>query len=110
LESTFITQLNQECNKVIINGCPNHHLPGVISASFPGNRSDILLAKLEREDMEVSSGSACGSGSIQPSAILEAIGIPEEQNISTIRISFGRENTEEDVIRLAKTLGSITRG
>jgi len=59
LESTFITQLNQECDKVIINGCPNHHLPGVISASFPGNRSDILLAKLERENMEVSSGSAC---------------------------------------------------
>ena len=110
LESTFITQLNQACDKVIINGCPNHHLPGVISASFPGNRSDILLAKLERENMEVSSGSACGSGSIQPSAVLEAIGMPEEQNISTIRISFGRENTEEDVIRLAKTLGSITRG
>ena len=109
LESTFITQLKHECNKAIINGCPNHHLPGVISVSFPGNRSDILLAKLEREDMEVSSGSACDSGSIQPSAILEAVGIPEEQNISTLRISFGRENTEEDVIHLAKTLGSITR-
>ena len=109
LESTFITQLKHECNKAIINGCPNHHLPGVISVSFPGNRSDILLAKLERENMEVSSGSACDSGSIQPSAILEAVGIPEEQNISTLRISFGRENTEEDVIHLAKTLGSITR-
>jgi cysteine desulfurase len=60
--------------------------------------------------MEVSSGSACGSGSIQPSAVLEAIGMPEEQNISTIRISFGRENTKENVILLAKTLGSITRG
>ncbi len=109
LESTFITQLKHKCNKAIINGCPNHHLPGVISVSFPGNRSDILLAKLERENMEVSSGSACDSGSIQPSAILEAVGIPEEQNISTLRISFGRENTEEDVIHLAKTLGSITR-
>ena len=109
LESTFITQLKHECNKAIINGCPNHHLPGVISVSFPGNRSDILLAKLERENIEVSSGSACDSGSIQPSAILEAVGIPEEQNISTLRISFGRENTEEDVIHLAKTLGSITR-
>ena len=109
LESTFITQLKHKCNKAIINGCPNHHLPGVISVSFPGNRSDILLAKLERENIEVSSGSACDSGSIQPSAILEAVGIPEEQNISTLRISFGRENTEEDVIHLAKTLGSITR-
>ena len=109
LESIFITQLKHECNKAIINGCPNHHLPGVISVSFPGNRSDILLAKLERENMEVSSGSACDSGSIQPSAILEAVGISQEQNISTLRISFGRENTEEDVIHLAKTLGSITR-
>lgn len=110
LELVFITYLNRECSGVIINGDPNHHLPGVISVSFPQNRSDILLAKLDRLDMEVSSGSACGSGSIKPSPVLEAMGIPEAQNISTLRFSFGRENTEEEVIQLAKALSQFANG
>ena len=110
LESVFITHLNKECPKVILNGCPKHHIPGVVSASFPGRKSDILLAKLDRKGLEVSSGSACGSGSVKPSTVLEAMGIPKEQNITTLRISFGRDNTEADVISLAQTLGSITHG
>jgi len=110
LESVFLTHLKKKCPDVIINGYPKLHIPGVISASFPGNRNDIVLAKLDREGMEVSSGSACGAGSVEPSSVLAAMGLPEEQNISTLRISFGRDNTEKDVIRLAEALGSITHG
>ena len=107
LESIFLDQLYQVCPGVIINGCPKHHIPGVISASFPGQRSDILLAKLDRKSMEVSSGSACGSGSVKTSAVLAAMAIPDKQNISTLRFSFGRGNTEAEVIQLAKTLDLI---
>jgi cysteine desulfurase len=76
--------------------------------SFPGNKSDILLAKLDRIGMEVSSGSACGSGSVKPSPVLEAMGIPESQNISTLRFSFGRDNTQEDVTALVVALNQFT--
>ena len=110
LETVFIKHLNRECHNVVINGCPNHHLPGVISASFPGYKSDILLAKLDRLGMEVSSGSACGSGSIKPSPVLEAMGISDSQNISTLRFSFGRDNTEQEVIKLVKALGQFANG
>ena len=110
LETVFIKHLNRECHNVVINGCPNHHLPGVISASFPGYKSDILLAKLDRLGMEVSSGSACGSGSIKPSPVLEAMGISDSQNISTLRFSFGRDNTEKEVIKLVKALGQFANG
>ena len=110
LESIFLDHIQKACPEVIINGCPKHHIPGVVSASFPGQRSDILLAKLDRRSMEVSSGSACGSGSVKPSAVLEAMAIPEDQNVSTLRFSFGRENTESEVIELAKVLGVITNG
>lgn len=108
LETSFIALLNRECPVAIINGSPTHHLPGVISVSFPGNKSDILLAKLDRIGMEVSSGSACGSGSVKPSPVLEAMGIPESQNISTLRFSFGRDNTQEDVTALVMALNQFT--
>lgn len=110
LETVFITHLNRECHNAVINGCPNHHLPGVISVSFPGYKSDILLAKLDRLGMEVSNGSACGSGSIKPSPVLEAMGISDSQNISTLRFSFGRDNTEKEAIQLVKALGQFANG
>ena len=68
----------------------------------------ILLAKLDRKGIEVSSGSACGSGSVKPSPILQAIGILEVQNLSTLRISFGRSNSFDEVTSLVSTLSNIT--
>jgi len=93
---------------VIFNGHPKKHVPGVISTSFLGKRSDILLAELDREGIEVSSGSACGSGLVKPSFVLEEMGISESQNTSTIRISFGRSNTIEDVSTLVNALVKFT--
>ena len=110
LELAFLKHLKTACPNVIFNGCPKDHIPGVISASFPGNKNYILMAKLDRIGIEVSSGSACASGSVKTSPVLEAMGISDDQNISTLRISFGRENIEEEVVNLAQTLGSITHG
>jgi cysteine desulfurase len=104
LESEFKSKLSDHLSNVIYNGHPKKHVPGVVSASFTGKRSDILLAELDREGIEVSNGSACGSGSIKPSFVLEEMGIPEIQNTSTIRISFGRSNTLEDVNVLVNAL------
>jgi len=85
-------------------------VPGVISASFQGQRSDILLAKLDRQGFAVSSGSACGSGSVEPSPVLAAMGISEVQNISTLRISFGRGNSSQEVKTLVSAISNIIHG
>ena len=110
LESTFKSELAAANVDPIYNGHPDACVPGVISASFPGQRSDILLAKLDRENIAVSSGSACGSGSVQSSPVLEAMGISEKQNMSTLRISFGRGNTIQDVNTLVSTISNIING
>jgi len=108
LEAKFKSSLSNYCPNVIYNGHPKKHVPGVISASFLNKKSDILLAELDREGIEVSSGSACGSGSVKPSFVLEEMGLSESQNISTIRISFGRSNTMADVNTLVNALAKYT--
>ena len=108
LESEFKAKLLSLSSNVIFNGHPEKHVPGVISASFLGKRSDILLVELDREKIEVSNGSACGSGSVKPAFVLEEMGLSENQNTSTIRISFGRSNSLEDVDTLVKALVKFT--
>ncbi len=110
LESIFKSELAAANVDVIYNGHPDGRVPGVISASFLGQRSDILLAKLDRENIAVSSGSACGSGSVKPSPVLAAMGISEKQNISTLRISFGRGNSTQEVKTLVSTISNIIHG
>ena len=67
------------------------------SISIPYEKNDIVLAKLDRKGIEISNGSACSSGTVGVSPILKAIGVEDEMNQSTVRISFGRDNTTEDV-------------
>ena len=72
-----------------------------------GNKSNILMAKLERVGIAVSNGSACGSGDIKPSPILSSIGLDDSINLSTLRFSFGSSNTSQQVDYLLNELESI---
>ena len=107
LETLFKEKINELNLSIVYNGDPNNNVPGLISISFPGNRSDILLAKLDRNGIELSNGSACGSGITKPSPVLKAMGISDENNLSTLRISFGRSNTKDDIHQLVKEIGLI---
>ena len=82
--SKFIAGLKIIYPKAILNGNKQNKLPGLISVSFPGFRSDILMAKLDRLGIYVSNGAACGSGDIKPSTVLKAISLSTELNISTL--------------------------
>ena len=84
-----------------------NNLPGLLSISFPGYKSDILMAKLDRLNFAVSNGSACNAGIIKPSKVLKAIGLDDKINLSTLRISFGKDNTIEEVDQFIKTLNNI---
>ena len=107
LKTYFIKELEEVYPSAIINGHLTNSLPGLINISFPGFLSDILMTKLDRVNIAVSSGSACGSGSIKPSSVLSEIGVSEKLNQSSIRISFGSTNNLEEVKILLKELNLI---
>ena len=92
-EAQFRSGLLSYFPNAIFNGDADNKLPGLVNVSFSGHRSDILLAKLDRANMAVSSGSACGAGDVKPSGVLSEMGVDDKTNISTLRFSFGASNT-----------------
>ena len=104
LEKQFKQKLQSNFRNIIFNGSQSQKLPGLISTSFPGFNSDILIIKLDREKIYVSNGSACGSGLVKPSHVLEAIGLDESTNLSTLRFSFGISNNFEEIETLIHIL------
>ncbi len=106
-EAHFKSELKIIFPNAIFNGDANNKLPGLVCVSFPGYRSDILMAKLDRAKLAVSSGSACGSGNVKPSRVLSEMGVDDEINISTLRFSFGASNTSEQVGLLLSKLKTI---
>lgn len=108
LEAEFKTALKRACPQVIFNGDSVQHLPGLINVSFPGCKSDILLAKLDRKGMAVSSGSACTAGAVKPSKVLEAMQVSETLNLSSLRFSFGKNNSAGEIADLVQVLKEIS--
>ncbi len=101
--------LTESLDDVSMNGHPTKRLPGNLSLSFAGVEGEALLMGLDLEGIAVSSGSACSSGSTQPSHVLTAIGLSDEQAHSTIRISLGRGNTLRDVRYSAHVICDIVK-
>ena len=104
LETQFKTKFSEQHTNIIYNGFEDNHLPGLISLTIPGIASDLLLIHLDNEDIAVSSGSACSAGTISPSPVLKAMGISDKQNLETIRISAGRDNTSTEVDQLVEAM------
>ena len=104
LETQFKTKFNEQHTNIIYNGFEDNHLPGLISLTIPEIASDLLLIHLDNEDIAVSSGSACSAGTISPSLGLRAMGISDKQNLETIRISAGRDNTSTEVDQLIEAM------
>jgi cysteine desulfurase len=80
-----------------INGDRVHRLPGNVNMCFEGIEGESLLLKLDLNGISASSGSACTSGSLDPSHVLLAIGLPHEIAHGSMRLSFSDDNTEEDI-------------
>ena len=80
-----------------VNGHPTDVLPGTLDVSFRGAEGEAILLYLDLEGIAVSTGSACASGSLDPSHVLIATGVGPEYAHGSIRFSLGAFNTEEDV-------------
>lgn len=90
-----------------LNGSREHRLPGSLNISFEGIEGESLLLLLDMKGICASSGSACTSGSLDPSHVLLAIGLPHEIAHGSLRLSLGDENTMEDVEYILEVLPPI---
>ena len=82
-------------------------LPGMVSIYVPGLDSETLILKLDQKGFEVSAGSACSSGSLDPSHVLSAMGIARNDALGALRISFDERVSDEDLDRFADALIGI---
>jgi len=85
----------KDIEEVHVNGDMDHRLPGAINVSIAFVEGESLIMSLK--DLAISSGSACTSASLEPSYVLRALGLNDELAHSSLRFSFGRFTTEEDV-------------
>lgn len=107
LREYCISELRKNIDNIKINGDLNKRLPGNINISFKGcDASDILL-ELDKVGICASGGSACSSGSNEPSHVLIAIGLEREWLEGTIRITLGEDNTKENIDYLVRNLIKI---
>lgn len=90
-----------------LNGHRHNRLPGNVNISFEFIEGESLLLMLDMKGVYGSSGSACSSGSLDPSHVLLAIGLPHEIAHGSLRLSFGDENTQEDVDYILEVIPQI---
>ncbi|MFQ5641710.1 MAG: cysteine desulfurase NifS [bacterium] len=101
------TTLQQTLSGVHFNGHERHRLPGILNFSFEGAESDSLMLSLDLKGIAVSNGSACTSGTVEPSHVLRALGLPNNLANSAIRFSLGRGNTSEEIDLTVEALKEI---
>ena len=97
LRDQFEAGIEQRVEDIVFNGNREHRLPHLSNISFRYIEGEGLLINLDLQGVAVSTGSACSSGSLEPSPVIRAIGRDDELARGSIRFSFGKDNTMEDV-------------
>jgi cysteine desulfurase len=97
LRDRFERGVAESIEDVVFNGNPSKRLPHLSNISFRYIEGEGLLINLDLQGIAVSTGSACSSGSLEPSPVIRAIGRNDELARGSIRFSFGKDNTKADV-------------
>ncbi len=109
LTQRLYEQIQTEITGVQLNGHPQLRLPGTLNLSFARISGEDLLLNLDLEGIAVSTGAACKAGAHQPSYILQAMGVSQDMLQGTIRISLGKDNTEEELQQFVSVLKPIVK-
>ena len=104
LRDKFETAVGETIPDLVFNGDRESRLPNISNISFRSIEGEGLLINLDMQGIAVSTGSACSSGSLEPSPVIRALGRNDELARGAIRFSFGRYNTVEDVDQVIKIL------
>lgn len=104
LRDRFEQGVAEQVPDMILNGDAEHRLPNISNISFRFIEGEGLLINLDMQGIAVSTGSACSSGSLEPSPVIRALGRNDELARGAIRFSFGISNTDEDVDHVLELL------
>jgi cysteine desulfurase len=99
--------LRARVEEVQLNGHPTRRLPGTLNLSFRGVEAESLILALDLEGIGASAGSACTSGSLEPSYVVTAMGVPAEWALGALRCSLGRGTTAEEIDSVIAVLPAI---
>ena len=109
LRDYFWAELVRCIPRIVLNGHPTNRLPNNLNFSLPGLDAETLLLSLDRAGVSASSGSACASGSIEPSHVLSAMGLPEPRLKSALRLTLGRGTTKDEIDRTVEIMVGIVK-
>ena len=107
LRDYYISKVKENITEIKVNGDMSNRLPGNVNISFKGINGSELLLKLDEAHICASTGSACSTSNPEPSHVLTAIGLDKEFLDGTLRVSFGKDNTKEDVDYLVSAIKEI---
>ncbi|EXX87096.1 cysteine desulfurase [Paenibacillus darwinianus] len=104
-ESQLIELLGPQ--RAVVNGDPANRLPHISNISLIGADTETLLMRLDLEGIAAASGSACTSGALERSHVLQAMGLSEDRLASAVRFSFGLGNTAEEIAAAAQKVATV---
>ncbi|MEA1965082.1 MAG: cysteine desulfurase NifS [Candidatus Aerophobetes bacterium] len=109
LRNRLYEGLSEQIEEIVLNGHPQNRLPGILNICIKYVEGESMLINLDLEGICASSGSACTSGSLEPSHVLLAMGIPPEIAHGSLRFSLGEDTTKEDIDRVIEVLPPIVK-
>jgi len=104
LRDLFEQGVAERIPEIFLNGDSENRLPNISNISFRFIEGEGMLINLDMQGVAVSTGSACSSGSLEPSPVIRALGRNDELSRGAIRFSFGKDNTKDDVARVLEIL------
>ena len=109
LRNHMLTELQKRNEGIVLQGSSRMRLPNNINIRIPGSLGDTLLILLDQKGIAVSSGSACSAKVVTPSHVILALGKTKEDAANTLRITLGRETTQEDVDYAIEAIVSLNK-
>jgi cysteine desulfurase len=109
LVASLLKRLREAIPGLRLNGAIANRLPNTLNLTFPGVLGESMLIALDLESVEVSMGSACAAGAVEPSHVLRAMGCSVADARSSLRISLGWSNTAEEIDTVAEIMPAVWR-
>lgn len=107
LQKMFVDLLHEKLPQAIINGSLAHRLPNNVHITIPGTDNERLLVELEQHGILAAAGSACSASNEEPSHVLRAMGVSDQDAQSSLRFTMGRQTTEADIHKTVEVLASL---
>ena len=105
----MIDGILQRISGASLNGSRDNRLPNNANISFSGVEGESILMALDQKGVAVSTGSACASGSLEPSYVLMALGLSHQQAHGSIRFTLGQYTTQEEINYVLKALPEVIK-